>query len=84
MNVEHAIPSVDTRRFSYRDGVFSAEASDLPDFDTYLTLVSHKTGRAEAFYIDWVERDREGEVQSWHLRPVNESLHGVTVTVWND
>lgn len=65
--------------FSYRDGCFSAEISDLgPGFRFGqamshnvggLTLISERTGQAVVFVISSIERDSDNDIQVWNLIP---------------
>lgn len=86
---------VSTRRFTYlpEDKMFVAEASDLPGFgrvyddacDEGLTLVSHQTGTEVVFVVDYVERDREGDLLYRDLRPADPRQRGLgTVRIFND
>jgi hypothetical protein len=76
--------------FTYRQGKFIAEASDLQlppgaavrEFE----IRSAKTGAVVRFELAEVERDREGDVQYWiymseHL-PIRQGR--VTATIFND
>lgn len=95
-----------TRRFTAINGMLVAEASDLDRpspfgrvyddaCDEGLTLVSHVTGREMVFAVDHIERDREGDLMYWDLKPVRElvlrhsgprsaDLARMTVRVYND
>lgn len=92
---------VSTERFSYHRDLktFTAEASDLNHTgcnflgrlyddaaDVGFCLVSHKTGAVEPFYLDNVDRDREGDVRAWEFLPVNKALRegGIKLTIFND
>jgi hypothetical protein len=58
---------------------FVAEASELPApervwddaCDVGYRLISHRTGKAEVFYLAAVQRDADGDIQVWIYRPVN-------------
>ncbi len=76
---------VSTRRFTYHEGVFTAELSDLGrDFrfgrvyddacDVGLTLVSHATGREVVFAIENEMRGDEGDVLWIDLAPVLQGI----------
>jgi hypothetical protein len=65
---------VSTDRFTYdaAQNIFIGEASDLLDFRTSVTLVSHKTGAEVEFTVESTQRDEaEGELLGWILKPVN-------------
>ena len=83
--------------FSYRDNTFYADASDLSNgelfsrvwsdsYDVGLTLVNPSTGNEEVFYIDDTDKDEEGDITGWRLKPVNKALadRGITITLFND
>lgn len=89
------VTPVSTDRFVYdpERRVFSAFASDLPAFarvfddacDVGLSLVSARTGRAVPVTVDGTERDAEGDLLSWTLRPVAAADRGLfAVVVFND
>jgi hypothetical protein len=84
-----------TERFTYvpAQNMFVAEASDLPRLgqvyddacDEGLTLISQRTGREIVFAVNGVERDRDGDVQYWDLRPVRPAEWAAgTVRIFND
>jgi hypothetical protein len=51
--------------------------------DEGLTLVSQWTGREMVFVVEHTERDQDGDVQFWLLKPVDRSLWA-TVKLFND
>lgn len=51
--------------------------------DEGLTLVSEWTGREMVFAVDHTERDAEGDVRWWLLKPVDRSIWA-TVRLFND
>lgn len=85
---------VSTDRFTFvaSQSLFVSEASDLPPLgrvyddacDEGLTLVSAKTGREIVFAVNHVERDREGDVLYWDLKPVPGESQVWTVRIFND
>lgn len=89
---------ISTRRFFYQKdaGLLTAEISDFgPGFgfgqvyddacDEGLTLVSHKTGTEVTYGVEHVERDREGDLLYWDLRPADRKLDYLpTVRIFND
>jgi len=87
---------VSTRRFTYLadERMFVAEASDLPGFgrvyndacDEGLTLVSHRTGCEIVCAVEHIERDREGDLLYWDLRPASSrnAPFSFTVRIFND
>lgn len=90
---------VSTSRFTYISArnEFVAEMSDLEAngvqfgrvyddaCDEGLTLVSHKTGTRVVFAVDGVERDAEGDIVAWTLRPADPRKWGCgTVRIFND
>ena len=90
----HPAP-ISTSRFSYKDGVFSAEESDFGrDFrfgqvwddacDIGLTLVSHVSGREVVFAFEREVRDREGEVMYLEFKPALRNQPNLTVRIYND
>lgn len=89
---------ISTRRFFYQKdaGLLTAEISDFgPGFgfgqvyddacDEGMTLVSHKTGREVVFAVEHIERDCEGDLLYWDLRPAERGAWGCgTVRIYND
>lgn len=85
---------VSTDRFTYvaAERLLVAEASDLPPFgrvyddacDEGLTLVSADTGREVVFGVEQIDRDREGDLVSWTLLPVDRAACPCKVVVYND
>ena len=74
---------VSTRQFSWHGQEFEyvGEMSSTNGFgqvyddacDEGLTLVSARTGQEVVFVVDHVERDADGDVRFWLLRPVGRS-----------
>jgi hypothetical protein len=55
--------------------------------DEGLTVVNPRTGVEVVFVVDYVERDAEGDVRWWTLRPAapgHDLVHDITVTLFND
>lgn len=86
---------VSTERFTFvkAENLLVAEMSDLPGFgqvyddacDEGMTLVSHRTGREVVYGVEHVERDREGDLMFWDLRPAKRADAGLpTVRIFND
>lgn len=95
-----------TRKFNFHPDLneFTAEVSTLcegnkkPAFgriyndaaDTGFILVSHVTLQDVKFYIDREEKNSEGELIAWHLKPEDAAickhpkLKDVTIVVFND
>ena len=82
-----------SKLFNYKSKTFTAEASTL-QLDRIpgngLTIISAKTNRKADFFLRFVKRDREGDVQFWELAPSTLSLkrfpklNGVKVLIFND
>lgn len=88
---------VSTRQFSFDQTTqtFTAEVSDLGrDFrfgrvyddacDAGLTLVSARSGSQIVFCVEHEERDSEGDLLYWVLRPVSRQYRHLTVRLYND
>lgn len=86
---------VSTTRFTYvpAQNMLVAEMSDLPGFgqvyddacDEGMTLISHRTGVEIVFAVEHVERDRDGDIAYWDLRPVRSKEWAAgTVRIFND
>lgn len=53
--------------------------------DIGLTIRSERTGREIVFAVEHIERDREGDLLYWTLRPVNRNEWAAgTVRIYND
>lgn len=77
-----------TDQLSYKDKVFSEEASTLfegrrafnwtrlyPDAcDVGVILLSHKTGKEVRYYLNDVHTDADNDVQYWELLPCTEDV----------
>jgi hypothetical protein len=87
---------VSTDRFSYNHvgRTYTAEASDLgrepfgrvydDAADAGLTLVAPGGEWQIVCAIDEVNRDREGDIRYWRLKPVTPGAPAVTVVIFND
>jgi hypothetical protein len=93
-----------SNRFSWNGHTISTEASDLQPLsagsmfapiyddacDVGFQIVSDKTSRVATFYLSHTERDREGDIQVWTLRPIPETerempqLKGSVINIFND
>lgn len=96
MNASNIIgPRHRSDRFTYIPATrtFVAEASDfngtrLSDqlyndaCDEGMVIVSTRTGKEVAFYLDEEERDREGDVIAWHFKAVKGDAY--QCVVFND
>ena len=85
--------STDRLTFCREEWLLVAEMSDLPGFgrvwddacDEGLTLVSHRTGREVVYAVNHIERDDEGDLLYWDLRPVDHRDNSLpTLRVFND
>ena len=77
--------------------VFTVEASDLtngrerPLFermfndasDVGFYIKSERTGKSEAFYLSDEKYSRDGDVDRWTFKPVNQAIH-MEIIVYND
>lgn len=53
--------------------------------DEGLTVVSHHTGREVVYGVEHVERDPEGDLLFWKLRPASPRERDLpTITIFND
>jgi hypothetical protein len=84
-----------TRQFLYQPAgnLLTAEMSSLNGFgrvwddacDEGLTLVSHRTGREVVYAVSGMERDRDGDIAAWTLRPASPRDAALpTVKIYND
>ncbi len=70
---------VNTDRFNYCDGTFTAEVSDLCDLNLFgynmfasgFELVSQRTGKAVGMRLAQRHHDREGDLTHWEFKPRN-------------
>jgi len=93
------ISTISTDRFSYENGIFTAEASDLRDeayrlhrlyddaCDEGIALKNPRTGGIVRFYLEEVV-DRADELMAWIFRPIFEDKRRfpqiVKLIVYND
>jgi len=74
--------------WSPESGLFSQELSSLgvsPNQNVFhqlyndaddegITLISTRTGKEANYFVDFVDKDREGELYGWNLLPTSETL----------
>ena len=83
MSLLRTIHEVSTDRFSYRNKMFTTEASLLRDLNCFgqiyddaadvgFALRNPKTGESAVFAFEKDNIDRDGDVISWVFRPVSE------------
>ena len=90
---ELSVPMYGLDKFTWSDSKLVAEASDLGRFnlgqlwndsaDAGIGIRSHRTGRVERFYVSHIE-EREGDLLTWELEPVNPNCRVKKVVVFND
>lgn len=93
-----------SNRFTWNGRTISTEASDLQPFnagsmfapiyddacDVGFQIVSEKSSQVTTFYLNHVQRDAEGDIQMWVLRPIPETerampqLKGAVINIFND
>ncbi len=77
--------AIDSNRFTYTEGKFVTEASDLSDKELYQQIYpdsadagfpmrSVKTGARVWFGYSKEEKDREGDVTYWEFKPIPEDV----------
>lgn len=88
--------STDRLHYTPARNEFTAEISDLgrgfnfgrvydDACDVGVTVVSARTGREIVFAVEHEDRDREGELLSWTLRPANRNEWGAgSLVIFND
>ncbi len=68
---------INTDRFNYCDGTFTAEVSDLYDLFGYnifasgIELVSQRTGKMVQMHLAQRHHDSEGDLTHWEFKPRN-------------
>lgn len=87
-------PATNTRQLTWvpKNREYVGEMSSTNGFgrvyddacDEGMTLVSSGTGATLVFVVDHTERDVEGDVKFWLLRPVDPRLDAFTVRIFND
>ena len=75
-----------SEQFSYKEDVFTAEASDLHNegrlmrqiyddaIDVGIAIRSHSTGKVVKFYNDATFRDADGDVTYWTFKPTADHM----------
>ena len=64
------LPHINTDRFNYRDGTFTAMISDMGNFVvSEFQLISQRTGKAVAMIGVAQHKDREGDITHWEYKP---------------
>jgi hypothetical protein len=77
--------AVDSSCFSFKDGKFVAEASDIKGFtidqqiyddacDVGFGIRSAKTGKVVVYYLYNHDEDRDGDVTAWRFKPIEEHV----------
>lgn len=89
------IPELNSNLFDYNgDGVFLAEASELPSnfiarvyddaCDVGFEMVSAKTGNKALFLLDDIVEDAEGDLLCWNLVCADKKLGDLKAVIFND
>lgn len=93
-----------SNRFTWNGHTISTEASDLQPLsagsmfariyddacDVGFQIVSERTSQVATFYLTDTQRDAEGDIQMWALRPIPETerampqLKGSVINIFND
>lgn len=68
------MPRINTDVFSYLDGTFAAQLSDLNNFlPACFDLVSQRTGETVQMVVRARHKDGEGEITHWEYKPIDPS-----------
>ena len=77
---------INTKLFSFKDKVFVAEVSDIPELHHearmphLIELQSERTNNIQDFILSQVNKDDEGDILYW----LYESREGLSIKLFND